>query len=335
MENRPQVVLVSRLSTHGETLRKALGEVSSVKWIARRSEFKIDPVRFPLLLYREYLRLLAACRAAPRGKPPTVIVQSIDLDAIPAFFVRRTTGCRVVLYAWGPDVLGEKRVAQTSFLSWAVRSADAVLCANGRVEEEVRALGGTVTKVLPLPFMPFEPSVERRREFDVVTVGSLTGAANLSLLVEASAYLDPSVKIAVIGDGPQRQYLRELSRRHGRNQVFFLGDLPRKRIYRALSSSSLYVQCSPDGGSPSSVLEAASFGLPIIALNDGRNPGLTELYGLRPIVPQDGGAASLAAAIESAIQNYSILFEDVSKNIEAVESYVRAWPGMAASAIFA
>jgi glycosyltransferase involved in cell wall biosynthesis len=235
-----------------------------------------------------------------------------------------------MLYAVGPDVLAERRLAQTSFLRWAVRNADVVLCRNGKVEEKVRNLGGTATKVLPTPFVPLELGIDEKKEFDVVTVGSLTDAAKQNLLVEASAYLDPSVKIAIVGEGPERQYLTTLSRRHGRNQVSFLGDLPPKRVYHTLYSSTLYVQCSPDEDTSSSVLAAASCGLPIIALNRE----LAELYGLRPIVPKDRYAISLANAIEGAMANYSTLLADVSKNREALESYSRSWPSMAATAIF-
>lgn len=270
----------------------------------------------------------------PRAERQVVIVHSIGLDAILAFAVRRITDCRILFYAASPDVLAKRNIALKSFLRWAVRNADVVLCENARIERAVLNLGGTVTRVLPAPFFPLEHESEERKEFDVVTVGSLTDAAKQSLLVEASAYLDPSVKIAIVGEGPQKQYLAELSRRHGRNQVSFLGDLSTKRIYRVLRSSALYVRCSSKEGPPTSLLAAADFGLPIIALDGDHDSELTELYGLRPIVPKDRHAISLANTIESAIANYSNLLADVSKNREALESYSRSWPSMAVTAIF-
>jgi glycosyltransferase involved in cell wall biosynthesis len=271
----------------------------------------------------------------PQAERQIVIVHSIGLDAILAFAVRRITDCKILIYAVGPDVLAEKKLAQASFLRWAVSNADVVLCENARVEKEVRNLGGRVTRVLPTPFPSLELGIEGKKEFDVVTVGSLTGAAKQSLLVEASAYLDPSVKIAIVGEGPQRHYLTELSRRHGRSQVSFLGDLPPKRIYRILRCSTLYVRCSPEEGAPSSLLAAADFGLPIIALDGDRDSELTELYGIRAIVPKDRHAISLANTIENAMANYSSLLADVSKNREALESYSKSWPSMAVNAIFA
>ena len=325
---------MSRLSIHSETLYKALQNVSTVKWIARKSEFRIDPVRLPLLLLREFLRLLATCQSVPRVKRPIIIVHFIGLDAIPAFAARRVTGCKVTLYAVGSEVLGERKLAQTFFFKWAVKNADLVLCGNGKVETEVRKLGATVTRVLPTPFVPFELEIDRKREFDVVTAGSLTDGARQSLLVEASEYLDPSVKIAVIGEGPQRQYLTTLSRRHGRSQVSFHGDLPPRRLHHALQNSSLYVQCSRHEGTASSVLEAAYCGLPIIEVDGDRDPELMKLYGLRLIVPKDRKAISLAIAIQSAMENYSTLLPDVSKNREALESYSESWPSMAMAALF-
>ena len=334
MDNPHQVVLLSGLSIHGETMHRALQKVCTVKWVARKSEFRTDPVRFPLSLIREFFRLLAACKSVPKSNPPIVIVHFIGLDAIPALIVRRVVGCKVMLYAVGPDVAAERKLLQTSFLKWAIRSADSVLCSSGKVEEEVRKLGGSVTRVLPAPFVPLELRIDGNKEFDVVTVGGLTDEAKLSLLVEASAYLDPSVKIAIVGEGPQRRYLTMLSRVHGRNQVSFLGDLPPRRVYNTLRSSTLYVQCSSEEGTPSSVLAAAGCGLPIIAINGDLDPELKELYGLRPIVPKDRYAISLAAAIEGAMANYSALLPEISKNREALESYSKSWPSMAATAIF-
>jgi len=334
LDTRPQVVLLCKPSIHGETLYMALHEVCRVKWIARKSEFRTDPVKFPLHFLRELSRLLEVCRLAPRAKVPMVIVHSIGLDLVLAFAVRRVAACKVLFYVFSPDVSAGRKLTRSSFFKWAVRNADVVLCENANVEEEVRLLGGRVTRVLPAPFIPIDLGVEREKEFDVVTVGSLTDAAKQNLLVEASAYLDPKVKIAIVGEGPQRQYLMELSRRHGRTQVFFLGDLPPKRIYGILRSSSLYVRCSRDEDSQASLLAAADFGLPIIAPGGDRDTELTELYGLRPIVPKDRHAISLANTIESAMANYSTLLADVSRNREALESYSRSWPDMALTSIF-
>jgi len=334
LATRPQVVLLYRLSIDGETLFRALQEVCTVKWIARKSEFKTDPFKFPLRIFREFSRLLTVCRLAPKNERQIVIVHSVGLDAILAFAVRRITDCKILFYASGPDVLAERKLARSSFLRWALRNADVVLCGNTKVESAVRNLGGTVTRVLPAPFFPLYHETEARKEFDVVTVGSLTDAARQSLLVEASAYLDPSVKIAIVGEGPLRQYLTELSKRHGRNQVSFLGDLPPKRVYRILRNSTLYVRCSPYEGALSSLLTAADFGLPIIALGGDRDPELTDLYGLKPIVPKDRHPISLANTIESAMTDYPALLTDVSRNREALESYSRSWPGIASTAIF-
>jgi glycosyltransferase involved in cell wall biosynthesis len=328
------VVLLGRLSTPGESLHKALQSICAVKWIARKSEFRANPLAFPFHIVREFLRLLSVCQSVPEGRRPTVIVHFIGMDTIPAFAARKVMGCRVMLYAVGPDVPTRMNLARRLFFKWSVRNADVVLCGSARVEERVRRAGGTTTRVLPIPFIPFELGVDRKKEFDVVTVGGLDEQAKQSLLVEASSFLEPSVKIAIVGEGPEREYLTTLSRRDGRNQVRFLGDLPPKRVQRTLQSSSLYVQCSRDESRPSPVLEAVCCGLPIIALNGNQDPELSELYGIRSIVPKDRRADSLATAIEEAMKNYPTLLEDVSKNRAALETFTRSWPGMAEAAIF-
>jgi glycosyltransferase involved in cell wall biosynthesis len=328
------VVLLGRVSTRGESFHRALQGICTVKWIARKSEFKSDPALFPFRVIREFLRLLVVFRSLPEDRRPIVIVHSIGIDAIPAFAVKRATGCEVMLYAVGPDIIASQHLSHRLFLRWAMRNADVVLCGNSRMEERVRRLGGRATRVLPTPFAPLGAGVDRKREFDVVTVGGLDDGAKQSLLVEASKYLDPSVRIAIIGDGPQRDYLTTLSRRDGRTQVTFLGDLPPKRLHDALQSSGLYVQCSVGESRVSSLLEAVSCGLPIISAVGGHDPELMESYGIRSIVPKDRKAVSLATAIEGALENYSALLGDVTMNREALESFSKSWPGMAEKAIF-
>ena len=105
-------------------------------------------------------------------------------------------------------------------------------------------------------------------------------------------------------------------------------------INHTLRISALYVQCSHDEGISHSVLAAACYGLPIIALNGDDDPELTEVYGLRSIVPENSYAVSLANVIEGAMANYSALLPEVSNNREALESYSRSWPSLAATAIF-
>jgi len=334
LESRPRVVLLGRLSTRGESLHKAMQSVCAVKWIARKSESRTNPLLLPLHVIREFMHLLRLCLSFPLGSRPIVIVHPVGPDTIPAFAARKITGCRVMLYAVGADVPRRMNLARRLFMGWAVRSADVVLCGSTKTEHKVRNLGGMTTKVLPTPFIPFDPGTDMKREFDVVAVGNLDDGAKQSLLVEASSYLNPSVRIAIVGDGPQRQYLTTLSRRDGRTQVKFLGDLPPTRVYKTLLSSSLYVQCSRDESRQSSLLEAVACGLPIIALARDQESELTELYGIRPIVPKDRNAVSLAVAIEGAMENYSTLLEDVTKNREALESFSRSWPGMAEAAIF-
>lgn len=334
MESRPKVVLLGRFSARGETLHNAMQSVCAVRWIARKSESRTNPLLLPLHVIREFVHLLKLCLSVPLGSRPTVIVHPIGPDTIPAFAVRKITGCRVMLYAVGADVPRRMNLARRLSIGWAVRSADVVLCGSARTERRVRDLGGMSTKVLPTPFVSFGPGADMKREFDVVAVGDLDDGAKQSLLVEASAYLNPSVRIAIVGDGPQREYLTTLSRRDGRTQVQFLGDLPPTRVYNTLQSSSLYVQCSRDDSRQSSLLEAVACGLPIIALAGDQVPELAEQYGIKPLVPKDRNATSLAVAIEGAMENYTALLEDVAKNKEALESFSRSWPGMAEAAIF-
>jgi len=77
------------------------------------------------------------------------------------------------------------------------------------------------------------------------------------------------LKLLIIGEGIYRKELEGLSSRLCNGGILFLGEKCQKDIVKLLSVTDIFVNPSYSEGLPSSVLEASSIGLPIIATNVG------------------------------------------------------------------
>ena len=132
-----------------------------------------------------------------------------------------------------------------------------------------------------------------------LTVGRLEAQKDYPGLLRAVALLrerHPSVRLAIAGDGPLRQWLRALGARMALDDtVAWLG--LRDDVPDLLAAGDAFVLSSRWEGSPNVVLEALAAGLPVAA---------TDVGGVRELVEDDqsgflvrpGDAPALAAAMD-------------------------------------
>ena len=74
------------------------------------------------------------------------------------------------------------------------------------------------------------------------------------------------LKFFIIGDGPDKQYLEEITSKHGiQKKIIFLGFLNSQQVYKQLKKIDLFINCSYFEGFPNSVVEALSAGVPVMA----------------------------------------------------------------------
>jgi glycosyltransferase involved in cell wall biosynthesis len=134
--------------------------------------------------------------------------------------------------------------------------------------------------------------------FLVVTVARLAPVKNLGLLLYAIRRVRESrqsARLLIVGDGPERDSLRETATRIGiADSVALPGE--RDDIADCLGISNLYVNCSVHEGISLAILEAFSAGLPVIATAVGGNRELIE-HGRNGILVPDGDPDRLAAEI--------------------------------------
>lgn len=105
--------------------------------------------------------------------------------------------------------------------------------------------------------------------FDLIYVGRLLAHKRVHLAIEALAELrstHPTATLAIVGDGPERERLRELVSRLGLElAVRFYGKLPTaEQVYAQLKSSRVLVAPSEREGFGISVVEAWGCGAPAV-----------------------------------------------------------------------
>jgi len=107
----------------------------------------------------------------------------------------------------------------------------------------------------------------------ITFVGRLIYAKGVQDLISAFPMIKetvPNVKLLIVGDGPYRCQLEDLTAGTGCDKdIKFLGQKTQDQIIEILSATDIFTHPSYSEGLGTSVMEAASIGLPIIATDVG------------------------------------------------------------------
>ena len=212
----------------------------------------------------------------------------VKASGMPILFTNHT---RYDLYAqhYLPAFIPEV-VSQTflqAYLPGFCQQCDLVIAPSAGVSAVLRDLGVTAEiKVIPngIDLSPFQSAgVHHTRtelglpEHEVVLMylGRLGPEKNLAFLLRAFAGVAaacPGVVLALVGDGPEADNLRDQARNAGvASRVFFLGQVPYADVPSYLRLADVFVTASQTEVHPLSLIEALAAGLPALGIN---SPGV-------------------------------------------------------------
>ena len=118
----------------------------------------------------------------------------------------------------------------------ALGEATRVFATSRNVRERLERSTGLVAEVLPHPPQELNYRCEDYGDF-VLSASRLDRAKRIDLLLQAAA-LDPSLRVVVVSDGPDRERLEEVARGHGINgRVEFRGRVSGEDL------AELYARC--------------------------------------------------------------------------------------------
>jgi glycosyltransferase involved in cell wall biosynthesis len=305
IQNKPSILLLSRLVFHGRFLNKLLSKYYHVIWVGQSFPFSLTLVNISYIISHEFWDSLVNF-----GKSHfrLIIVQFVSLDGIIAVLFKRVLKTKLVLFAVGSDIL---RIQEHPFtypiIRFIIKQSDFVFCASALIEKKLKLLGCDPSSLLIVPSIMDMQDFQQYsgpKVYDIVTIGSLDSNKNQSLLLKASENLAHK-NILIIGDGPMREVLESEATRK-QLSIVFLGCIPHRQVLRELQKSRIYVHTSKSEGLPVSVLEAMFLGLPVILIERPYIYDLEHRYGFKFCVVKDGSINDLTNMASEVLENYEV-----------------------------
>ena len=103
-------------------------------------------------------------------------------------------------------------------------------------------------------------------QINITIVSRLVSHKNIDKIIKAISDLNsPLINLNIIGDGPELNQLQKISlESNNKDNIIFHGKLNRDEINHIFLNSDIYIQASNYEGMPHSLLEAMSYGIPVL-----------------------------------------------------------------------
>lgn len=214
-------------------------------------------------------------------------------------------------------------------LKHALRGASAVIVLNEKTLQMVRHSYGYTgplqiinNGIDDVHFNPKRPPLTAKppTTLKLLFVGRLSKQKNLAELLRALTLTNRTVQLAIIGEGPEQDALREIAASNKLKNVTFYGRLPREKVKQFYKKSDALIIPSLYEAQPLVLLEAMAAKIPIIGTNV---IGVAEHIGDGGIITEPN-AQSIANGIDRFYTQYPHIEDMVEK------SYAKArgmrWP---------
>ena len=211
-----------------------------------------------------------------------------------------------------------------------LRSVRQVIAVSPTLRDEARRLGTSPSRVTFIPNGITIPSLRNspRETGYGLFVGQLVPRKRVDLLVKAASELaDQNIRFVVVGDGPERLRLAQLSERLGvSDRISFTGYVDDAALANYYSGALFFVFPSSAEGFPIVVLEAMSYGLPVIAT--GATVYSSILLHGASLVFKSGDMNELKKAIENISSDHK-LREKLSSSATSAARKHFSWEAVA------
>ncbi len=139
---------------------------------------------------------------------------------------------------------------------------------------ENNKIRGRITYIYnPSPYQNVDlTGIENERKNLIISVGRLTDQKGFDRLIEVWKLVEPRCdwKLLILGDGEDREKLQEQIDKYGLKRIKLMGNV--KNVEDYYRQASIYVSAARYEGLPMTMIEAQSFGLPIISFDYDTGP---------------------------------------------------------------
>lgn len=184
------------------------------------------------------------------------------------------------------------------FLVVLLKSADAVFTLDDASEEQYRKYTDRVIRVENSAELPLEIPVRTscHDPIRLLFVGRLSRVKRVDEIIRAVKRMEANTTLTVIGDGEERAALEAVAAKENcQDRVQFLGGLSPAEVKQHLQTHDILVMNSVLEGKPMTILEALSYGLPVVTTPVGGIPEMVKQGSNTEFT--DGSAQEIAKSI--------------------------------------
>ncbi len=197
-------------------------------------------------------------------------------DGVAAAFLGMKLGKPFVITARGSDInlIPQYRIPRKMILR-AAEQASGIIAVSSALKDALCSLGLDPEKITVLrngvdaDF--FRPMARESRKTGpiLLSVGNLVDSKGHDLALKALQLLE-SMRLSIIGEGPERKSLEDLASQLGvMERVTFFGNLSQEELVRHYSAADALILASSREGWPNVLLEAMACGTPVVATDVG------------------------------------------------------------------
>ncbi len=158
---------------------------------------------------------------------------------------------------------------QKKVRSFSIKKSDIVVTPSQHLKNFIQNLGfkNKIEIINNGVFIPEEnTNIFTNDQINITIVSRLVSHKNIEKIIRAISDLNnPLIYLNIIGDGPELNRLQKISlKSNNKDNIIFHGKLNRDDINHIFLKSDIYVQASNYEGLPHSLLEAMSYGIPVL-----------------------------------------------------------------------
>ncbi|HOU75940.1 MAG TPA: glycosyltransferase family 4 protein [Candidatus Dojkabacteria bacterium] len=200
-----------------------------------------------------------------------------------------------------------------------IKAVDKIICVSKAVKSYIEKrfhIKNTKLAIIHngiiIPKLTFSKKTNQDSTFNITCVGALNWVKNYSDLVEiinllVNKYSTTNIQLTIFGDGPQRKNIESKIQEYNlHNNILLKGHVSLEEIHENLKFCDLYLQTSISESFGLGILDALSYGIPVLAYDVGAiNELVTEKCGiLIPFYPESQKRIDeFALAIKTILQD--------------------------------
>ena len=195
-----------------------------------------------------------------------------------------------------------------------------------KLVNELNIKESKISTIYPgIDFERINESKPEKKEIDVISVCRLIGHKNLDFLIRSLALCGKNANCHIIGNGPQKEFLENLSKEY-KVDVSFSGNISDERLYSLIKSSKVFVLPSSREGFGMAVLEANALGVPVITVDEKDNAAKELVKNGRNGFVCRLDEKEIAGKIDFLLKkdNYRNFYENCIKSSQDYDNYISA-----------